>query len=96
MKQEDFLAEDIKAEDKQLVREKERVQARCEKLELDVERRRKRILDVGLIGRALQDFARLVDLLPLADKKELFQLLVRQVEVWPHDLIPIAFRSVTN
>ena len=85
MKQEDFLAEDIKAEYKQFVREKERVQALCEKLELDVERRRKRVLDVGLIGRALQDFARLVDLLPLADQKELLQLLPREVEVWPHD-----------
>src|SRR5438067_270049 len=40
-------------------------------------RRRKRLLDIGLIRRALDDFARLVELLPLADQKELFQLLLR-------------------
>lgn len=85
MKAEDLLSDDLKAEYKRLVREKERVQALCEKLELDVERRRKRLLDVGLIRRALEDFARLVDLLPLSDQKELFQLLLREVEVRPHD-----------
>lgn len=77
MKAEDLLSEDLKAEYKWLVREKERLRALCDKLELDVERRRKRVLDMGLIGLALQDFARLVDLLPLADQPELFHLLLR-------------------
>ncbi len=40
---------------RQLVREKERLQARCEKLEVDLERRRKRVLDADFIRRALQD-----------------------------------------
>ena len=83
MKQEDLLAEDIKEEYRRLVREKERLQAQCEKLELDLERRRKRVLDADLIRRALQDFERLVGLLPLEDQKELFQLLLREVEVAP-------------
>ncbi len=85
MKAEDLLSDDLKAEYKRLVREKERLQTLCEKLELDLERRRKRLLDVELIRRALQDFARLVELLPLADQKELFQLLLREVEAWPYD-----------
>lgn len=84
MKQEDLLAEDIKDEYRRLVREKERLQARCEKLELDLERRRKRVLDADLIRRALQDFERLVKLLPLEDQKELFQLLL-EVEVAPFE-----------
>ena len=83
MKQEDLLAEDIKDEYRRLVREKERLQARCEKLEFDLERRRKRVLDAGLIRRALQDFERLVRLLPLGDQKELFQLLLlASSETW--------------
>ena len=53
MKQEDLLSEDIKEEYRRLVREKERLQARCEKLEIDLERRRKLVLDVDLIRRAL-------------------------------------------
>jgi len=48
-------------------------------------RRRKRVLDADLIRRALQDFERLVGLLPLEDQKELFQLLLREVEVAPFD-----------
>lgn len=85
MKQEDLLAEDIKEEYRRLVREKEQLQTRCEKLELDLERRRKRVLDADLIRRGLQDFERLVVLLPLEDQKELFQLLVREVVVWPFE-----------
>ena len=85
MMQEDLLADDIKDEYRRLVREKERLQARCEQLEFDLERRRKRVLDADLIRRALQDFERLVGVLPLVDQKELFQLLVREVVVWPFE-----------
>jgi site-specific DNA recombinase len=85
MKQDDLIAEDIKAEYKQLIREKERVQALADRLEHDLERRRKRVLDVELIRRSLQDFAQLVSLLPLEDQKELFQLLLREVDVEPCD-----------
>jgi hypothetical protein len=53
--------------------------------ELDLERRRKRVLDADLIRRALQDFERLVGVLPLVDQKELFQLPVREVVVWPFE-----------
>jgi len=76
---------DIKAEYKRLVGEKERLQALCDKLQFDVERREKRVLNVELIRRSLADFAELVGLLPLEDQKELFQLLVREIEVWPFD-----------
>ena len=51
MKQQDLLTEDIKEEYRRLVREKERLQVRCEKRELDVERRGKRVLDADLIRR---------------------------------------------
>jgi hypothetical protein len=85
MKQEDLLAEDIKDEYRRLVREQERLQARCAQLEFDLERHRKRVLDADLIRRALQDFERLVGVLPLVDQKELFQLLVREVVVWPFE-----------
>jgi site-specific DNA recombinase len=85
MKHEDLLADDIKAEYKRLISEKERLQALAEKIEFDVERRQKRVLDTELIRRSLADFAGLVSLLPLEDQKELFQLLVREVEVWPYD-----------
>ena len=84
-KHEDLLAEDIKEEYRRLAREKEQLQTQCEKLQLDLERRRKRVLDADLIRRSLQDFARLVGLLPLEDQKELFQPLVREVAVWPFE-----------
>lgn len=64
------------------MREKERLQARCEQVEFDLGRRRKWVLDADLIRRALQDLERLVGVLPLVDQKELFQLLMREVVVW--------------
>lgn len=85
MKQEDLLADDLKAEYKQLVAEKERLQAHADKLEADLNRRQKRVLDTEVIRRSLVDFAGLVSMLPIEDQKELFQLLVREVEVWPFD-----------
>jgi hypothetical protein len=88
MKREDLLGEDIKEEYKRLIRQKEQLQARCVKLEFDIERRRKRVLDADLIRRSLEDFARLVELLPLEDQKELFQLLLHEVAVEPLD--PVA------
>ncbi len=85
MKDEDFVADDIKDEYRRLIREKERVQALRDRLEFDVERRKKRVLDVELIRRSLQDFARLVSLLSLEEQKELFGLLLREVAVHPFD-----------
>jgi hypothetical protein len=83
MKQEHLLAQDIKEGYRRLVREKEQLQARCEQLELDIERWHKRILDADLIRRGLQHFERLVGLLPVADQKQFFRLLLQEVAVWP-------------
>ena len=85
MKTQDLLSEDVKDEYRQLVREKERLVTLCEKLQLDIELRQKRVLDVEVIQKSLQDFERLVTLLPLEDQKELFQLLIREIEVYPYD-----------
>lgn len=85
MKREDMLCRDVEEEYKRLVREKERLLTLSEKLQLDIERRQKRVLDVEITRRSLKDFERLVNLLPLEDHKELFQLLIREVEVYPFD-----------
>jgi hypothetical protein len=85
MKEEDLLADALKDEYRRLVREKEALQARCVKLEFDIERRRKLVLDAEVIRHSLEDFARLVELLPLEDQRELFQLLLREVVVEPFD-----------
>jgi len=85
MKTEDLLSEDVKDEYRQLVREKERLVTLCEKLQLDIEVRQKRVLDVEVIQQSLRDFERLVSLLSLEDQKELSQLLIRQIEVYPYD-----------
>jgi hypothetical protein len=85
MTEEDLLSDDLREEYKGLVREKEQLQALCEKLELDIERRQRGVLDADLIRSSLQDFEQLVGVLPLEDQKELFQLLIHEVQVDPFD-----------
>jgi hypothetical protein len=70
--------------------------ARCGKLDFDNERRRKRVLDADLIRRSLEDFARLVDLLPLEEQKELFQLLLHEVAVELISILPPRQRRATE
>ncbi len=85
MKETDLLAPDVRAEYKQLIQEKERLSTAVEKLQMDIDRRQKKVLDVEVIRCSLVDFERLVNLLPVQDQKELFQLLLKEVKVHPFD-----------
>jgi len=43
------------------------------------------VLDADLVHQQLQDFEQLVKVLPMEEQKELFDLLLRQVRVYPFD-----------
>ena len=56
-----------------------------EKLEIEINRKKQRTVDLDIIQRSLQDFSRLIEVLPLEDQKELMQLLIEEIVVWPYD-----------
>lgn len=85
VKANDEVPADMRAEFNQLTAEKERLTTEVEKLQVAIDRRQARVLDVELIGKSLVDFERLVNLLPVQDQKELFQLLLKEVKVHPFD-----------
>ena len=85
IKSQDDLGPDLRAELKKLSEEKEQLGTLIEKLQMDIDHRRRRVLDAGLIRRNLVEFERLVNLMPAADQKELMQLLLNKVEVRPFD-----------
>ncbi|MBI2765456.1 MAG: hypothetical protein HYX53_06025 [Chloroflexi bacterium] len=85
IKSQDDLEPDLRAELKKLSEEKEQLGTFIEKLQMDIDHRRRRVLDVDLIRRNLVEFERLVNLMPTADQKELMQLLLNKVEVRPFD-----------
>lgn len=79
------VGSDLREELQQLGREKEQILTVVEKVQVDIDRRQMKVIDADLIRQSLVDFERLANLLPPDDQKELFHLLLRQVEVWPFD-----------
>lgn len=63
----------------ELDRERQQLERSVEKAGLEVAQRRKKVLDGSLIRQQLDQFERLVGILPLADQKELFSLLIKEV-----------------
>lgn len=85
IKLDDDIGRDVRDEVKALSQEKERHEIEIEKLQMDIDRRRRRVIDVDLIRQSLVQFERLVNFLPMEDQKELMQLLLDRVEVRPFD-----------
>ena len=56
-----------------------------EKLQVDVDRKKRKVIDAEIIRKSLQDFEQVVDLLPMEDQKELLQLLIKEIYVYPFD-----------
>ena len=85
IKTHDTVPSEIDEEMKALDTEREELQRSIEKLELEIAQRKKKVLDAALIGQQLQQFEHLVTVLPLEDQKELFNLLIQEVRVYPFD-----------
>ncbi len=85
IKSQEEVGSDLREELQQLGREKEQILTVVEKVQVDIDRRQMKVIDADLIRQSLVDFERLANLLPPDDQKELFHLLLRQVEVWPFD-----------
>ena len=85
LKSKDMVSKEVSEEYKQLLSERNLLEAQREKLLLDIERCKQNMLDAELICKTLLSFDRVVNSLPLEDQKDLFQLLIKQITVWSFD-----------
>ena len=84
-KSQDDVPEDLKQECLELDRQKQHTKTELEKLEIEINRKKRRVVDLDIIQRSLQDFSRLIEVLPLDDQKELMQLLIEEITVSPYN-----------
>ncbi|MCU0614248.1 MAG: recombinase family protein, partial [Desulfobacterales bacterium] len=85
MKDKDNVGKEISDEYKKLLTEKTATETRKEKLEIDIERCKQDTLDAESVAKTLQEFQKVISVLPLDDQKDLFQLLFREIRVWGFD-----------
>jgi len=81
----DHVPEDLKRECLELDKQKRHVQTELEKVQIEIGRTGQQAVDLDIIQRSLQDFGRLVEVLPIDDQKELMQLLISEIVVEPWD-----------
>ena len=83
VKTNDGVPEDMTSELKELDRERDQIGRSIEKMDMEIAYPKKKVLDADLIRQQIQHFEHLVKVLPLEDEKELFQVLLKQVQVYP-------------
>ena len=81
----DEVPSEIDQEMRALDKERHELQRSIEKTDLEIAHRKKKVLDADLMRQQLQHFEQLIKVLPLEDQKELFQLLIKEVRVYPFD-----------
>ena len=80
-----ILSKDIKDEHARLVDEKDEAQLTKDKIDVEVEMKQSRILTVDMVQRGLENFDKVINTLPLEDQKELIQLLIKEITIYPFD-----------
>ncbi len=81
--QQDLVSPEIKDEYKGFLAEREQKKTALEKLQIDIDRLKNKSVDFDIIRKALQHFDQVIEGLSLEDQKELIQLLVREIKVYP-------------
>lgn len=81
--QKDLVSKEIKDEYKGLLAEREKKQTSLEKLEIDIARLKSKTVDLEIVHKALKQFDKVVESLPLSDQKEVFQLLIKELRIYP-------------
>jgi site-specific DNA recombinase len=80
-----IISRDVQQEHSKLVEERDKLQLTKDKIDVEVEMKQNRLLNLDIIQRGLQNFDRVIDILPLEDQKELMQLLIKEITVYPFD-----------
>ncbi len=85
IKAHDSVPSEVEEELSSLDTERDQLRQEIDKIQLELAQRQKRLLDAQLVHHQLRDFESLVKVLPLEDQKELFDLLLQEVRVYPFD-----------
>ena len=81
-KTKDLVGPEITNEYKKLLGEKTAQQNLIEKLSIDIERCQQDVLDAEMIMKTLIAFDEVINSLPMSDQKDLFNLLIKEIQVW--------------
>ncbi|MBU1122493.1 MAG: recombinase family protein [Candidatus Omnitrophota bacterium] len=80
-----IMSRDVQEEHNRLVEERDRLQLTKDKLSVEVEMKQNKLLNIDVIQKGLRNFDKVIDALPLEDQKELMQLLIKEITVYPFD-----------
>ncbi|MBU0604723.1 MAG: hypothetical protein KKH77_00345, partial [Candidatus Omnitrophica bacterium] len=80
-----IMSRDVQEEHNRLVEERDRLQLSKDKISVEVEMKQNKLLNIDIIQKGLQKFDKVIDTLPLEDQKELMQLLIKEIIVYPFD-----------
>ena len=80
-----IVSKDVQEEHNRLVQERDKLQLEKDKTDTELEMKQSKLLSIDIIQKGLQNFDKVIDTLPLADQKELLQLLIKGISVYPFD-----------
>jgi len=80
-----IISRDVQEEHNRLVQERDKSQIEKDKTDAELEMKQSRLLSIDIIQKGLQNFDKAIETLPLADQKELMQLLIKEITVYPFD-----------
>lgn len=76
---------DLRDRYERTVKRRDELNRELEQLNSEIASAEHRVLDLGTIRENLKAFQALIDEVSLEDQKQLFQLFIRNVTVWPHE-----------
>jgi len=80
-----IISKDIQEENNRLVEERDKSQLVKDKLTVEIEMKQTKLLNIDIIQKGLQNFDKVINILSLEDQKELMQLLIKEIVVYPID-----------
>ena len=78
-------SKEIQEEYHRILEEKDKLQIQKDKIDVEVEMKQSKLLSLDIIQKGLQNFDKVINVLSLEDQKELMQLLIKEITVYPFD-----------
>ena len=85
MLSQDMVSDEIKDEYKKLVNEKKFIKCEIGKINIEIDFKRRGVLDVDIVQKSLKTFKDIIDKMSLEDQKDLMQSLIKEIRVFPVD-----------
>ena len=80
-----IISKDVQQEHSRLVEGRAKLQLAKDKIDVEVEVKQSKLLSIDIIQKGLRNFERVIEVLPAEDQKDLMQLLIKEIVVYPFD-----------